>query len=196
MKKVFIIHGFEGSPNGGWRPWLMAELEKKDIYTSALAMPSPEKPLVKEWVAEIARHIMSGDEIYLVGHSLGVPAILRYLESPNVKKIAGAVLVSGPCLPIKHPRLKNFLNAPFDWKKIKSKSGSFAVIHGDNDPLVPLQEAKILSEKLNAKCIIIKNGGHLNGGSGWYALPQCLRALLQMMSLTKLRFPASLSKSR
>ena len=187
MKKVFIVHGFEGSPNGGWRPWLMAELEKKDIYACALAMPSPEKPLVKEWVAEIARHVnrspstSSGDKIYLVGHSLGVPAILHYLESRGAKKIEGAVLVSGPCLPIKHPRLKNFLNKPFDWKIIQSKAKSFTIIHGSNDPLVPLEEAKILSKKLNAKLIVVKNGGHLNGGSGWYALPECFSALLKMI---------------
>jgi len=45
MKKVFIIHGFEGSPNGGWRPWLMAELEQHDVYACALSMPNPDNPL-------------------------------------------------------------------------------------------------------------------------------------------------------
>ena len=29
MKKVFIIQGFRGAPNGGWKPWLMVELEKQ-----------------------------------------------------------------------------------------------------------------------------------------------------------------------
>jgi hypothetical protein len=32
MKKVFIIHGFQGKPNGGWRPWLEGELALLDIY--------------------------------------------------------------------------------------------------------------------------------------------------------------------
>ena len=44
MKKVFIVHGFEGEPNGGWRPWLMGELAKKDIYACALPMPIPSSP--------------------------------------------------------------------------------------------------------------------------------------------------------
>jgi predicted alpha/beta hydrolase family esterase len=72
MKKVFIIHGFEGSPNGGWRPWLMSELEKKDMYACALAMPHPENPICSEWVGEIGRHVIQNkqDDIYLVGHSL------------------------------------------------------------------------------------------------------------------------------
>lgn len=57
MKKVFLIHGFQGSPNGGWRPWLMAELKKQDVYACALSMPDPENPVCAEWVLEISRHI-------------------------------------------------------------------------------------------------------------------------------------------
>ena len=26
MKKVLIVHGLGSKPNGGWRPWLLAEL--------------------------------------------------------------------------------------------------------------------------------------------------------------------------
>jgi len=28
-KRVFLIHGWEGSPEEGWRPWLKKELEKR-----------------------------------------------------------------------------------------------------------------------------------------------------------------------
>lgn len=76
----------------------MTELEKKDVYACALSMPNPEEPICFEWVEEIARHVErnKNDEIYLVGHSLGVPAILRYLEKPESQTIAGSILVSGP----------------------------------------------------------------------------------------------------
>jgi len=82
MKKVFIVHGFGGEPNGGWRPWLMGELAKKDIYACALPMPTPEEPKKEEWVKAITDAIkIPNEEIFLVGHSLGVPAILHYLEN-------------------------------------------------------------------------------------------------------------------
>jgi len=188
MKKVFIVHGFEGSPNGGWRPWLMAELAKLDIYAAALSMPDPQKPVLAEWVREIARHIDRNrrDELYLVGHSLGVPAILRYLESsgPDMK-IAGVVLVSGPCEPVDNEKIKDFLAAPFDFAAIRGKVGTRAVIHGDNDTLVPLAHAEKLSRGLEARMTIIKNGGHLNGSSGWLKLPEGLRELSQMMGSGK-----------
>ncbi len=183
MKKVFIIHGLEGSPNGGWRPWLMGELDKEDIYACALSMPTPESPVCAEWVEEIARHVErnKNDEIYLVGHSLGVPAILRYLESgeagPNVN---GAVLVSGPCEKNGNQKIENFFCKPFDYLAVKSRVRRFLVIHGDNDTHVPLSNAETLSKELNGELIVISNGGHLNGSSGWNTLPQSLAALNKM----------------
>lgn len=184
MKKVFIVHGFEGSPNGGWRPWLMGELEKLDIYAFALAMPTPALPICSDWVEEIKRNVDKNkeDEIYLVGHSLGVPAILRYLESSlEIENIHGAVLVSGPCKPTGNKKIENFLDKEFDFKTIKSKVQKFAVIHGDNDQNVPLNNAETLSYELNTKLIIVPNGGHLNGSSGWSTLPQCLESLTEMI---------------
>ncbi|MBU6389274.1 alpha/beta hydrolase [Patescibacteria group bacterium] len=190
MKKVFIIHGFEGSPNGGWRPWLMAELGKADIYACALAMPRPDAPICREWIAEIARHCIQSthDEIYLVGHSLGVPAILRYLETATAQPIAGAVLVSGPSEKTDNRAIDTFLEKSFDFERVRKNCGKMFVIHGDNDPLVPIKDAEFLSEKLKADLIIVKNGGHLNGSSGWLALPQCLEALQRLMG-RKIKVP-------
>lgn len=184
MKKVFIVHGFEGSPNGGWGPWLMGELEKKDIYACALSMPSPEAPIPTEWVGEVARHVEGNknDEIYLVGHSLGVPTILLYIQShPEASNIKGAVLVSGPIEPNDNAKLTHFFDEEFDFEVIKTKVQKFAVIHGDDDKDVPLSNAEDLSRALGAKLIVIPNGGHLNGSSGWTVLPQCLEELLGML---------------
>ncbi|MCL4400159.1 alpha/beta hydrolase [Patescibacteria group bacterium] len=185
MKKVFIIHGFEGSPNGGWRPWLMEELEKLDIYACALPMPTPESPICSEWVEEISRQINSNknDDIYLVGHSLGSTAILRYLESAE-KEIMGVILVSGPCRKNNNRKIDSFLDKPFNYGNIKSKSKKFAIIQGDNDPNVPMDDAETLSRELEGKLIIVPDGGHLNGSSGWHKLPQCFDELNEMMNQT------------
>lgn len=182
MKKVFIIHGFQGSPNGGWRPWLMGELEKQGIYACALSMPNPNNPVPAEWVAEIARHIEVNkkDQIFLIGHSLGVPAVLRYLESKKGAKIKGAVLVSGPVYKTSKKKVAAFLKEPFNFKIIKSKVKKIAVIHGDTDRSVSVEQGEFLAKELNADLMIIKNGGHLNGSSGWFTLPQCLEVLEKM----------------
>jgi len=179
MKKVFIVHGFNGSPNGGWRPWLMAELQKKDVYACALSMPNPDNPVLAEWVEEISRHIESNkrDQVYLVGHSLGVPAILRYLESERGLHVKGIVLVSGPIFKTSKKKVANFIKDPFDFKAIRSKVKNIAVIHGDNDKIVLVDQGVKVVKELKAELIIIKNGGHLNGSSGWNTLPQCMEVL-------------------
>jgi len=184
MKKVFIIHGFEGAPNGGWRPWLMGELAKREIYACALSMPNPASPSRIEWIAEISEHVErdKDDEIYLVGHSLGAAAILWYaMTAPADARIAGAVLVSGPCEPTGNRKIETFLRDPFDFAAIRSKIGRSAVIHGDNDPVVPLAQAEKLSRELGARLTVIKDGRHLNGSAGWYSLPAALDELLGMM---------------
>ncbi|MEI7652909.1 MAG: alpha/beta hydrolase [bacterium] len=182
MKKVFIIHGFEGSPNGGWRPWLMAELEKLDIYACALSMPHPEAPQCNSWVAEIDRHVTKDDEIYLAGHSLGVPAILRYLTSSNAQAISGAVLVSGPAKNNDNPQIASFFESPFDFAQARIRCNSFVIIHGEDDPLVPLADAHILADELQGELEVVPQGGHLNGSVGWLQLPVCLQHLKKMLS--------------
>jgi hypothetical protein len=186
MKKVFIIHGFKGEPNGGWRPWLMGELAKKDIYACALPMPKPDTPNKEEWVETIKNAVGEpSEEIFLVGHSLGVPAILRYLETlPSGSKIGGVVLVSGIIYEIKesgHDSLNSFLNKPFDFETIKNVCKNFVVIHGDNDTAVSFKEGENLSQILSCELIPIHNGKHLNGSASWYELPQALDSLLKII---------------
>ncbi len=184
MKKVFLIHGFQGSPAGGWRPWLMRELEKEDIYACALSMPNPDHPILEEWIEEIARHVEQNkdDEIFLVGHSLGASAILRYLDTPEALPIEGVVLASGPIEKTENKNIANFLEQPFDFADIQSKVKKVVVIHGDNDPNVPLAQAETVARELGAELIVIENGKHLNGSAGFNELPQALKALNEMMA--------------
>ncbi len=178
-----MIHGLEGTPNGGWRPWLMSELQKIDIYACSLSMPHEDNPVCDEWVDEINRVVKRNkdDEIYLVGHSLGVPTILHFLEQlPSDIKIAGAVLVSGPSQKITIEKIAHFIDTPFDFETITSRCAKFAVIHGDDDPVVPLSHAGYLSEKLKCDLVIIHEGKHLNGSAGFTQLPECLHELQTM----------------
>jgi len=160
----------------------MGELEKMDIYACALAMPDPANPICDEWIKEVARQVERNqdDEIYLVGHSLGVPTILRYLEESTMTNVQGTILVSGPSEKNNNRKIDSFLEKPFNFEAIKSKAKRFSVIHGDNDPNVPLANAEFLTDKLRADLVIVPNGGHLNGSGGWLVLPQVLEALRKM----------------
>ncbi len=184
MKKVFLIHGLGGFPNGGWRPWIMMQLKELDIYACSLAMPNFNHPICEEWVDEIKKvvDINCNDELFLVGHSLGVSAIIRYLESCYDKgNIKGVILVSGP-MPENQENLSSFLDSPYDFKQVKSKEILFHVIHGDNDPVVPIAHGEKMAKNLECDLTIIPDGMHLNGSSGHTKLPQLMDVLTKMIN--------------
>lgn len=161
----------------------MGELHKNEIYACALPMSTPELPVCADWVAEIARIVEreKNHEIILVGHSLGVCAILRYLEVASESvALAGAVLVAGPFEDIGKSKINSFLDRPFDFAKIKPKIGRVAIIHGNDDQNVPPAHAEKFAEVFNVPVTWIPNGGHLNGQSGWHTLPECLEAILKI----------------
>lgn len=181
-KRIIIVHGWEGSPQGNWFPWLKDKLEGEGYEVIVPAMPNPNLPVMQEWLAKLSSVIKKPDEnVYLVGHSLGVIAILRYLESLGQNdKIGGAVLVAGFPEPIGYEELNSFFHKPLDYDHIKRIVKKFVAIHSDNDPYVPLQNGQLLKDKLGAELVIIKNGGHLNAESGYTELPIVFEVLKEM----------------
>jgi len=181
MKRAFIIHGWEGSPNSNWFPWLKKELENNGFSIVAPQMPNAANPKMEEWLAYLQEIIGNVDEnTYLIGHSLGVIAILRFLERLENQKIGGAVLVAGFPEPIGIEDLGSFFETPLDYEKAKKSADHFVAIHSDNDPYVSLRNGEILRGKLGAKLIIMKNAGHLNEGNGHFELPIALEEILKM----------------
>ena len=183
MKKVLLIHGFGSTPNGGWRPYLMAELEKHNTYAYSLPMPKPSEPLLSEWISEVKQNIDNNpdDEIYLVGHSLGGTTILRYLEQFNSPNLKGVVIASAPCHQNANNKISGFLKTDFHWALMKNKVQKVVVIQGDNDPNVPMSDAEEIAKELGGKLIIIPNGKHLNGSAGYTKLPEAFEAIINMM---------------
>ncbi len=182
MKKVFIIHGIGGMPNNDWLAWLSMELGKRKIWASVPAFPVLPTPKLNEWMAEIKRVIgKSNAEIFLVGHSLGVPAVLNYLENlPVGESVGGAILVAGFAHSLKDNKYRiidNFVNKNFDFEKIKKSCKKFTVIHGDDDSVVPFSEAVGISKNLGCELVSVSHGGHLCE----LTLPEALEALEKMM---------------
>jgi len=190
MEKVLIIHGLNGNPNGGWRPWLMSELQKLDIYAFALSMPNSDNPILNEWLEEIDRYVErhKDDEVFLVGHSLGGLAILRYMERYSCKNIKGVILVSTPCNFYEEDKTKNiftFFKDKINWNLLKSKNLKIAVIQGDDDSVVPIADGEEIARKLDGDLVIIPNGKHLNGSAGFLKLPECLEKLMDFCNSSK-----------
>lgn len=166
MKRAIIIHCWGGVPDYCWYPWAKKELEKRDFEVKVPAFPDTDNPKLSEWLPTIKKAIEKPDEdLYLIGHSLGNPTIMRYLETlEEDEKIGGVIMVAGFTEDLGFSEIKNFFEKPFDFSKIKSrvKNGIYA-IQSDNDPYVDLRFADILKKKLGAEVIVKHGASHFSG---------------------------------
>jgi len=181
-KRAYIIHGWEGKPDSNWFPWLKKVLESKDFDVFVPQMPNPVHPKLTEWLEKMNQTISNLDQnTYLIGHSLGVVTILRYLESVNSDQIIGGiVLVAGFPTSIGYDEIEHFTTQPINYDKVKSITNNTIAIHSDNDPYVPVKQGEILKEKLNAELIVIKGAKHFNQEDGFTELPIVLEKVLEI----------------
>lgn len=183
MKKVYIIHGLQGTPNGNWKPYLLRELEKKNIWACSIPMTDEEDPDCSEWVRIINSYVKKEDEVVLVAHSLGARAVLRYLDQGNISPIVGVVLVSGRFGKPRGDALHSFYDKALDFDRIMSNALQRCVVHGDNDPIIPYSDAILLSEALVCELVTIPGGGHLTKKAQCFELPDARDAVLKMMGI-------------
>jgi len=166
MKRVIIVHCWEGYPEYCWYPWVKKELEKKGFQVEAPALPETELPKMERWVSKLQEVIGNpNEELYLVGHSLGCATIMRYLETLREdQKVGGVVFVAGFNENVGFDEIQNFFEIPIDLEKIKDRSkNGFVAIHSDDDPYVDLKYADVFKEKLGAEVIIKHNAKHFSG---------------------------------
>ena len=181
-KRLVIVHGWEGSPEEGWFPWLKAEMEKRGWEVSVPALPNSAEPEQARWLPYLQMIVGKVDKnTFMVGHSLGCITILRFLERlPKEEFIGGAILVAGFDNPLKYKELKNFFQEVISWDRIKKKSKKFVTIHSEDDPEVPLENGLTFERNLRAKRIVVNGRRHFSGGDGVTSVPIILQELLEI----------------
>ncbi len=181
-KRVVIVHGYGGAPEGCWKPWLKKELEAQGFDVSVPLMPDTDYPKLSPWLAKLNEVIGNPDEnLFLIGHSLGTPTILQYLSrlSEGVK-IGGTIFVAG--LP-SFPEIKDDVGEFFAEEKIKQAKNhcdKFAVIYSNGDEHVSIERAKQFSQNLEAQEIFIQDKGHFSDDDQVFELPEALEVILGM----------------
>jgi predicted alpha/beta hydrolase family esterase len=180
--RVFIIHGWDGNPTEAWKGWLKDQLEQKKYHVVAPSLPNAENPVVADWLAKIQKTVGKPDKkTFLVGHSLGCLAILKYIESLDEKdKIGGCILVAGFIDGVKDPSLKEWMENKIDVAKVRKICKKIVAISSDNDPLITNEQTKHMVDSLKAKFILERRKRHLGEDDQIYQLPSVLNAVLEM----------------
>ena len=179
VKRVVLVHGWDGNPTDSWKPWLKEQLEKKGWKWSAPQFPGGEHPKLAEWLEVLRATIPDPDKhTYFVGHSLGCAAILRYLETlPSDVKIGGVVLVAGFVSSTGESELAEFTTEPFAFGELRQRIIKSIVIGGRDDPAVPFGKVLELQAELGAELMIDDGKGHFAEDDGITELPSVLKAL-------------------
>ena len=128
MKKVFLVHCWDGTSNDGWYPWIEQELKKYNVEVIRFDMPNTANPTIEEWISTLNEKVDKIDEeTYFMGHSIGCQTIMRYLETKETTKIGGILFVA-PWLDLLPEAVEDedsyntaqpWLNTPINFDKIK-----------------------------------------------------------------------------
>ena len=184
MKRVVIVHGYTGYPDKNWFPWLKEKLEEIGVRAEVPEMPNTNAPKLSEWLPHLTEAIGNPDEeLVLVGHSLGCPTILRYLESlDDDYKVGGVVLVAGFAEPLPHlPELNSFTENSWDDEKIKSKSKQITIVNSTDDDAVPFFNAETVRDRFGAKLVTLEGMGHINERWGITEVPFVLDEVEELL---------------
>lgn len=192
-KRAFIIHGYLSSPEEAWLPWLKGELKNRGYVVNLPAMPHPNFPVIAEWISFIANLVGEpGETTFMIGHSLGCQAVLRYLETVGAagRSVAKTVLVAGTFPTGMSPAqaeeatggdavLEPWLRQGIDPERVKKAAGKCTVILSDDDPYIDVRKAVAIFQAALEPTIIIEHGhGHFNEDDRVMQLPSALSAVI------------------
>ncbi len=160
IKKVLILHGWEGDPSLHWIPEAKKMFEEAGLQVFTPKLPGKYFPKKEEWL-NIIREYRPDSSWALIGHSLGGVALLKYLEDAS-SEIGQAILIAAAFEPMKFTPIANFFQGGFNWQKIKNNCPRFDVIIESNDPVVPTDHGQKLAEKLNSQLYILPGYSHFH----------------------------------
>ena len=178
---AIIVHGIGGGASGNWFPWLKRELEARGCAVAVPQFPPIERHTLANWREAFAPYEggINRDTI-LVGHSVGVTFLLNVLQE-LAAPVKACFFVSGFCSKLGNEEYdapnRSFLDGSFDWPKILANGSRFTVLHADDDPYVPMQNARELADNLRVGLMLVPGGGHFMAESGFKAFPLLLEQI-------------------
>jgi len=186
MKRVVLVHGWAGRPEGGWFPWLKAELEKRGFTVLAPELPETEDPQIENWVPTLAAAVGEIDsDTYFIGHSMGCQTIARFLANQEAGEAAGVLFVAGffDSLTLDDDEdeavWEKWRTAPLDLARVKARAPRSIAMFSDDDEYVPLSNAERFKNELASEIMIERDKGHWSFSDAT-EVPEILEAFLKL----------------
>ena len=178
MKTVYIVHGREWSPEHWWIAWLTKQLWDRWYVVYPLAMPSPTHPVIEEWVSLLDAKIQSyGNDVIIIGHSVGVQAILRRAQHLTKEQYFWLLISVAWWFDLtglnedERKIAETWLNDQnVDWTESATHFSTVKAIFSDDDPWVPISNSLQFHKLLWAEIVIESEMGHIyrRNPEKWY----------------------------
>lgn len=181
MKNYFIIHGSNGHSKENWFPWMKKSLEEKGYECIVPDFPCENGHILSEWYSVLDKYKEKiTPETTFIVHSRGLSFLLNLLRDYDYR-IDKLVAVGGFIENLWHkpgtPKT-TFFAKEFDFERVKSRCNTILNYQSDNDPYIPVEHGKRVSEALDAKYVLIQGAGHFNSAAGYTDFPKLLEDLL------------------
>lgn len=184
---IYLVPRWSGTPQSDWYPWFNRELtERFQLSATILNMPNWTRPDVEESVAFLTNQIPQlGPSTYLIGHSVGCQAILRFLQArlavDSELELGGVLFVAGwfnvdePWNTVTPWTTNEHLNYPLMTSRIHRRK----VVLSDNDPFTSdyTANAKLWTDRLGCSVSVYPNRTHFNGKVAPEILDECIDLL-------------------
>lgn len=183
MQRIFLIHGWGGSPDNDWFPWANKALTEKGYEVVVPEMPETEHPKIGPWVnklSDVVGEIRESD--IFVGHSIGCQTILRFLEGVTNGEKTNKLIFVAPWWFLNLENLdadekiaRPWIDSIIDFEKVRLRIGDMICIFSDNDPFVPLEKNRdFFEDKFKPQTVVVKSAGHFIEDDGMTKLEMLL----------------------
>lgn len=185
MKRALILHGKDGHGHAHWFPWLKARLEERGYMVWVLDLPQPATPSAAHWTdALLSNTSWDFQDNLVIGHSAGAVEIFQLAQAlpDNVTLRAGVACAAFSHILAQDPawyELRELFVPRLDFAKIKRHCHKFVLVHAQDDPWCPVDQAAFMAEQSGGELVVLPKGQHFTTSldPGFKQFPDLLRIL-------------------
>ena len=179
--KAVIIPGNGNTPiTSNWYQHVKRGLEKLGLEVIAENMPDPKLARKEIWIPFIKEKLSNDEDSVLIGHSSGAAAILKFLEN-NRCRLAILVGAYHSDLNDELEKKSGYFDEPWKWGQIKKNAGKIVVFASQDDPYIPISEARLIKEKLDAEYHEYKDEGHFGADVNKKEFPEIVKVVRKVL---------------
>lgn len=177
-KVIFIPGNGGGSPQDNWFPEIKKTLQNAGITVIDEEFPDNDLARATYWIPFLLDELKADENTILVGHSSGAIAAMRLVEK---QKVLGSVLVGAyhTHLDMEKEKQSGYFDTPWNWEAIKNNQQWIALFASQDDPWIPIEEARYLHQKLNCEYHEFVNEGHFGGDYEKLSFPELSNVIVK-----------------